>query len=63
MIGKSCDAAEAANPNRHRLRRGRSSAARERKRNIEAAALRQAACQQSCFRSAAENENARHVAS
>ncbi len=62
IVRKPRGAAEPADANRHRLRRGRCSSAGERKRDVKPGAPGQAAGQDPRFRGAAENKDAWHAA-
>ena len=59
--GESLRAAEAADPHRNRLRRGRGGAARKRQGHLQVGALAQQSGQVPRFRRAAEYENLTHV--
>ena len=63
MPGKALGAAEAADPDRHRLRRRDGRAARERERHRELAAPGKPRREVPRLRGAAEDEDASHVAS
>jgi len=60
VLRKSPRTAKTANPDRHRLRCGRSGATRKRKDHVEVRATGKLGCEVPCFRSAAEYQDSPH---
>jgi len=61
IISKTLNTAKSADAHRHRLRRGRSCAAREREGHGKVGAGGELCCKLACLRRAAENQDASHV--
>jgi hypothetical protein len=61
ILAKALGATKSADPHLHRVRGGRRGAARKRNRYGHIGAFGQTFRQASCFRRAAENEDASHV--